>query len=46
VKRNNDPQTLWLLFACIGVATIVGLLVFDRFVAPAKAQGKAREIAS
>jgi dipeptide/tripeptide permease len=46
VKQNNDPQTLWLLFACIGVATIVGLLVFDRFVAPANAQGKARENAA
>jgi MFS family permease len=41
VKERNDPQTLWLLFSAIGAATIVGLLLFDRFVAPAKVSASA-----
>jgi len=32
VDTLNQPRTLWLLFSGIGVATIVGLLVYDRFV--------------
>lgn len=34
VKQGKQPEILWLLFACIGVATIVGLLLYHRFVAP------------
>lgn len=33
VDRRNDPQTLWLIFTAIGVATIVGLLLFHCFIA-------------
>jgi proton-dependent oligopeptide transporter, POT family len=34
VKEQNQPHILWLIFAGIGVATIVGLLLYHRFVAP------------
>ncbi len=45
VKERHDPQTLWLLLAGIGVATIVGLLLFNRFLArrPAAATAAAPE---
>jgi dipeptide/tripeptide permease len=33
VDRRNDPQTLWLIFTGIGVATVLGLLLYNRFVA-------------
>ncbi len=46
VKQRNDPQTLWLLFSGIGVATICGLLLFDRFAAPAKAGARAGQAAA
>jgi len=37
VDALHRPRTLWLIFASIGVATVLGLLGFDRFVArPAK----------
>jgi dipeptide/tripeptide permease len=32
VDHQNQPRVLWLLFACIGVATIVGLLAYNRFL--------------
>ena len=32
-KMNNPPQ-LWLMFSLIGVATIIGLLLFAKFLAP------------
>ena len=40
VDELNQPRTLWLIFTGIGVATIVGLLLYNRFVAgsPATAQ--------
>ncbi|CDN31257.1 putative permease [Mucinivorans hirudinis] len=36
VDELGDPSTLWLIFAGIGFATIVGLLLYNRFVAPKK----------
>ena len=33
VDEMNQPQTLWLIFTAIGVATVVGLLLFNRFLA-------------
>ncbi|MBM4387934.1 MAG: MFS transporter, partial [Deltaproteobacteria bacterium] len=30
VKQRGEPQVLWLLFSGIGLATIIGLLLFDR----------------
>ncbi len=39
VDRRNDPQTLWLIFTAIGVATIVGLLAYNKFVAQPEPQG-------
>jgi len=32
VDRQNDPQSLWLIFTGIGLATIVGLLLYNRFL--------------
>jgi dipeptide/tripeptide permease len=32
VDHQNQPRVLWLLFAGIGVATIAGLLLYNRFV--------------
>jgi hypothetical protein len=26
------PEKIWMLFSAIGIATIVGLLLYDRFV--------------
>lgn len=34
VKTQNNPGTLWLLFAGIGAVTAVGLLIFNKFIAP------------
>jgi MFS family permease len=34
VKELHQPRLLWLLFCGIGVATIAGLLLYNRFVAP------------
>jgi dipeptide/tripeptide permease len=33
VDELNQPRTLWLIFTGIGVATIVGLLLYNRFLA-------------
>jgi len=33
VDELNRPHTLWLIFAGIGVATIIGLLLYNKFVA-------------
>jgi POT family proton-dependent oligopeptide transporter len=33
VDEMNQPRTLWLIFAGIGVATIAGLLLYNRFAA-------------
>ena len=34
VDKLKDPQTLWLVFSCIGLVTIIGLLLFQKFLAP------------
>lgn len=33
VDNLNDPQTLWIVFSLIGVATIIGLLIYGKFIA-------------
>jgi dipeptide/tripeptide permease len=33
VDNLNQPKTLWLVFSCIGVATILALLLYNRFLA-------------
>ncbi len=33
VDNLNDPQTLWIVFSMIGVATILGLLLYGKFIA-------------
>lgn len=34
VDQMNQPRLLWLIFAGIGAVTIVGLLLYNRFLAP------------
>ncbi|MBU2445051.1 MAG: MFS transporter [Bacteroidetes bacterium] len=34
VDNLKDPQTLWIIFSLIGVATIIGLLLYAKFIAP------------
>lgn len=34
VDNLNQPKTLWLVFSLIGVATIIALLLYNRFLAP------------
>lgn len=36
VTQMGRPDVLWLMFSSIGVFTIVGLLLFNRFLAPKK----------
>jgi len=33
VDNMNQPRTLWLIFASIGLATIVGLTLYNKFIA-------------
>lgn len=35
VDNMNQPSLLWLTFSLIGVLTIIGLLLYNRFLAPA-----------
>ncbi len=37
VDKLNQPGVLWLIFAFIGVATMIGLVLFNKFLAPRKA---------
>jgi len=37
VDTLHKPAILWLFFSCIGVFTIVGLLLYNRFLAPKEA---------
>jgi proton-dependent oligopeptide transporter, POT family len=39
VEEMHRPDILWLMFSSIGVFTIIGLLLFNRFLAP---RGKTR----
>jgi proton-dependent oligopeptide transporter, POT family len=34
VDHLKDPTTLWIIFAMIGVITIAGLLLFNKYLAP------------
>ena len=34
VGEIRNPQAMWIMFSSLGVATIVGLFLFDRFLAP------------
>ncbi len=36
VDKLNDPSMLWFIFSLIGVGTIIGLLLYNRFLAPKK----------
>ena len=36
VDTLNEPSTLWIIFSMIGVATIIGLLLYNKFLAPKK----------
>lgn len=36
VDNLNQPRTLWIIFSLIGVATIIGLLLYNKFFAPKK----------
>jgi dipeptide/tripeptide permease len=37
VDNLNQPSTLWIIFSMIGVVTIIGLLLYNKFVSPRKA---------
>jgi dipeptide/tripeptide permease len=34
VDNLKDPQTLWIIFSMIGVFTMIGLLLYNKFIAP------------
>ncbi|MBX3009294.1 MAG: MFS transporter [Melioribacteraceae bacterium] len=34
VDNLNNPSLLWIIFSCIGLATMIGLLLFNKFLAP------------
>lgn len=34
VDKMNNPSALWFMFSLIGVATIIGLLLYAKFIAP------------
>jgi POT family proton-dependent oligopeptide transporter len=36
VDNLNEPSTLWIIFSMIGVVTIIGLLLYNKFLAPKK----------
>jgi len=36
VDKLNQPSTLWIIFSLIGVVTIIGLLLYNKFVSPRK----------
>ena len=40
VDELNRPKTLWLIFSMIGVATIAGLWLYNKFLAPKEEPGK------
>ena len=40
VGEIQKPRAMWIMFSAIGVATIVGLFLFDRFLAPREAQSE------
>jgi POT family proton-dependent oligopeptide transporter len=36
VDNLNQPSTLWIIFSLIGVVTIIGLILYNKFLAPKK----------
>jgi proton-dependent oligopeptide transporter, POT family len=36
VDKLKAPSTLWLIFSAIGVATIIGLMLYNKYLAPKK----------
>jgi proton-dependent oligopeptide transporter, POT family len=36
VDKMNNPSMLWFIFSLIGVATIIGLLLYNKYLAPKK----------
>jgi MFS family permease len=36
VEKHDNAQALWFIFSLIGVATIIGLLLYNKFLAPKK----------
>ncbi|MCL2074283.1 MAG: MFS transporter [Marinilabiliaceae bacterium] len=36
VDKMNNPSLLWLIFSSIGVITIIGLILYNKFLAPKK----------
>ncbi len=36
VDKLNEPATLWIIFSMIGVVTIIGLLLYNKFVSAKK----------
>lgn len=40
VDKLNQPSTLWFIFSLIGAATIIGLLLYNKFLAPKPADAK------
>lgn len=36
VDKLNQPSTLWIIFSMIGVVTIIGLLIYNKFVSNQK----------
>ena len=36
VDKLNEPATLWIIFSMIGVVTIIGLLLYNKFVSTKK----------
>lgn len=36
VDNLNRPSTLWIIFSMIGVVTIIGLILYNKFLAPKK----------
>ena len=45
VEKLNNPPMLWFIFSMIGVATIIGLILYNRFIAvrPGKAAEKVQQ---
>lgn len=40
VDNLNQPRTLWIVFSLIGVATIIALLLYNKFLAPKQTEQK------
>jgi MFS family permease len=34
VDGMNRPDLLWMIFSCIGIVTIIGLVLYNKFLAP------------